>query len=173
VSRRLGPTLRRQGDTEDGVQDAVLEVLRCGPRFLPRDREQFCGLVARLVENLLRDRAEWLTAQKREYRREQPWSRESVLVLDPAAREATSDASGGARRGRGVGAARARAADPADRRIVRQRLGEKLREVRAGKLAGARRESWRVLDCRTRARAAPAASRVVRSERIDAGSRRR
>ena len=97
VSRRMGPALRRHDDSQDGVQDAVLEVLERGPRFVPKDRDQFRALLAQLVENLLRDRAEWLTAQKRDYRREQDWSNESVLVLDPAVRDATRPSEAAAR----------------------------------------------------------------------------
>lgn len=97
VSRRLGPALRRRDDSSDAVQDALLEVLERGPRFVPSDRHQFRALIARLVENLLRDRAEWLTALKRDYRREQAWSNESVLVLDPGARDATRPSEAAAR----------------------------------------------------------------------------
>jgi len=33
VHRRLGPLLRRSGETQDFVQEAMVEVLRYGPRF--------------------------------------------------------------------------------------------------------------------------------------------
>ena len=66
VERRLGQLLRAKGEADDYVQDAVIEVLRYGPRFLIADRERFRGLLARIVENTLRDQHDWYTAKRRE-----------------------------------------------------------------------------------------------------------
>ena len=52
VHRRLGPDLRRMGDTEDFVQEAVIKVLRHGPRFVLSDREHFRALLGKIVLNL-------------------------------------------------------------------------------------------------------------------------
>jgi DNA-directed RNA polymerase specialized sigma24 family protein len=50
VRRRLTPQLRRDGDTHDFVQQALLDVLRDGPRFAIDDVGAFRGLLARIVE---------------------------------------------------------------------------------------------------------------------------
>jgi RNA polymerase sigma-70 factor, ECF subfamily len=85
VSKRLGPTLRRRADTQDIVQSTLLEVLKDGPRFVVSDRNHLRGLLARMVENVLRGQANHHQAQKRDVRREvQPEIRSnSVLFLDP------------------------------------------------------------------------------------------
>lgn len=70
VRRRLGPTLRRRAETQDIVQNTLLHVLRDGPRFVVSDRDQLHGLLARMVENVLRVQAHHHQAQKRDVRRE-------------------------------------------------------------------------------------------------------
>lgn len=86
VRRRLGPLLRRQHDTQDIVQQALLQALRTAPRFLVSDREHLRGLLARMVENVLRVQANHQQRHKRDVRREQPMqAADSILDLDPAA----------------------------------------------------------------------------------------
>jgi RNA polymerase sigma factor (sigma-70 family) len=96
VTRRLGPLLQRREDAADLVQDAAIEVLTRGPRFVPADTGQLRALLSRLVENLLRDRLEYHQAGKRDLRREQPLPTDNVVVLDPAHRPVTrpSEAAG-------------------------------------------------------------------------------
>lgn len=65
VQRRLGPFLRRHGEAEDYLQDAVLDFLRDAPRFQVRDGAQLRGLLARVVENTLRDKNDWFRARRR------------------------------------------------------------------------------------------------------------
>lgn len=65
VSRRLGPLLRSKGETVDYVQDAMLAALRYGPRFVVSDPEHFRRLLARIVENVLRDQHDRYAAQRR------------------------------------------------------------------------------------------------------------
>jgi RNA polymerase sigma-70 factor (ECF subfamily) len=89
IHRRLGPLLKRHGDTVDYVQDAMLEALSYGPKFVVSDLAQFRSLLARIVENMLRDRIEYLTAKKRDLGRQSPLPSGSVLDLDPAARSVT------------------------------------------------------------------------------------
>lgn len=72
VQRRLGPLLRARVDTQDIVQQTLVEVLRTGPRFLVDDREHLRALLVRLVENVLRHQARHDRQQKRDVRREQP-----------------------------------------------------------------------------------------------------
>lgn len=90
VRRRLGALLRRQHDTQDIVQQTMLQALRSAPRFLVSDRDQLRGLLARMVENTLRGAARLQQRQKRDMRKEQPLAAAmpaaadgSVLDLDP------------------------------------------------------------------------------------------
>jgi RNA polymerase sigma-70 factor (ECF subfamily) len=86
VRRRLGPLLRRRADTQDVVQNTLLEVLRCGPRFVCADRGHLRALLAKMVENVLRAQAAHDQAGMRDVRREvRPAVRTdsgSVLILD-------------------------------------------------------------------------------------------
>jgi RNA polymerase sigma-70 factor (ECF subfamily) len=89
VRARLGPLLRSRGETMDYVQDAVLDVLQYTPRFLTDDRRQFRALVARIVENHLRDAHDHHAAQRRTPARERPVPTDSVLDLGVAASTVT------------------------------------------------------------------------------------
>jgi RNA polymerase sigma factor (sigma-70 family) len=84
LERRVGAFLRQREDPEDYLQSAVLEFLRDGPRFQVRDAAQFRNLLARVVENTLRDRNDWYRAKRRDLGRDAPLPSESVLALDPA-----------------------------------------------------------------------------------------
>lgn len=81
VRRRLGPSLRRGGDTVDHVQDMLVEVLTYAPRFVVEDRNHFRGLLARILENNLRDKHDWLNARRRAAAREQSLPSGTVLQL--------------------------------------------------------------------------------------------
>lgn len=72
VSRRLGDLLRRVGDTGDFVQDAVLQLLNYIPQQHIKNERHFRGVLARIVENVIRDKFDWATAERRSVRREQP-----------------------------------------------------------------------------------------------------
>ncbi len=65
VRQRLGPLLRARGETMDYVQAAAMDVLRYTPRFLTENRHHFRSLVARIVENHLRDAHDFHTAARR------------------------------------------------------------------------------------------------------------
>ncbi len=82
VRRRLGPQLRAREETVDLVQDAMVQVLRSGPRFVVEDGQRFRALLARMVENEIRDRARWHASARRDQAREQPIPGDSVLWLD-------------------------------------------------------------------------------------------
>jgi RNA polymerase sigma factor (sigma-70 family) len=90
VERRLGDFLRRHGDADDYVQDAMLDFLRDAPRFQVRDGSQFRGLLARVVENTLRDRNDWFRAKRRDLGRNASLPTDSVLALDPALQRSTT-----------------------------------------------------------------------------------
>jgi RNA polymerase sigma-70 factor, ECF subfamily len=72
VQRRLGPLLRARVDTQDIVQQTLVEVLRSGPRFQVDDRDHLRALLVRLVENVLRHQVRHDRQQKRDVRRDQP-----------------------------------------------------------------------------------------------------
>lgn len=89
VRRRLSPMARRDGDTQDFVQQALLDVLRDGPRFAVDDVGAFRALLARIVENTLVDRVRWLHRERRDVRRERALPTDSVLLLDAPQRVVT------------------------------------------------------------------------------------
>ena len=89
VRKRLSAVARRDGDTQDYVQEALLDVLRDGPHFAIDDVGAFRGLLARIVENNLIDRVRYLHREQRDYRRQKPMPTDSVLQLDAPQRSVT------------------------------------------------------------------------------------
>jgi RNA polymerase sigma-70 factor (ECF subfamily) len=90
VKRRLGPALRGQAETLDFVQQAVVDFLEYGPRFEISDDAAFRGLLARIVENNLRDENKRLRRLKRDIGRERGAASDTVLKLDPPVRAVTT-----------------------------------------------------------------------------------
>ena len=86
VHARLGPLLRTQIETDDVVQEAMIQALRYGPRFLLADEDQFRRLLARIVENVIRMWARHHQRERRDPRREREPASETVLVLDTSSR---------------------------------------------------------------------------------------
>ena len=84
VRARLGQKLRQRAETVDFVQDAMVEVLRYGPRFEVQDRDHFRNFLARVVENVMKDKAKWWNAQRRAMAREQPKQDVSITLDQPA-----------------------------------------------------------------------------------------
>jgi RNA polymerase sigma-70 factor (ECF subfamily) len=89
VEHRLGDFLRAKEDSGDIVQDALVEFLRYGPRFEVSNEAHLRFLLGRIAENVLRDRHDFFTRRRRQAAREQPIPDDSVLALDPGAREVT------------------------------------------------------------------------------------
>ncbi|MEW6741323.1 MAG: sigma-70 family RNA polymerase sigma factor [Planctomycetota bacterium] len=83
VHDHLGEGLRAKAETRDFVQDAMVQLLTYGPRFHVDDDGRFRALVARIVENALRDKYDWFTARRRDVAREHPLPPDSVLELEP------------------------------------------------------------------------------------------
>jgi RNA polymerase sigma-70 factor (ECF subfamily) len=127
VSKRLGPALRGKGETVDFVQDAMVEFLRYGPRFLLADEGHFRALMVKVIENVLRDRHDWFTARRRDLRRERPLPRESLLGLDPPARSVTRPSQASARHEEEAWIRLAlELLEPEDRRVIMLRTYEEL-----------------------------------------------
>lgn len=90
VRKRLGDHLRRRDDTQDLVHEAVIDVLRYGPRFEIADETCFRRLLARIVENNIRDKNRWLQRDCRNPERERSHLSDSVLALDPPVESVTN-----------------------------------------------------------------------------------
>lgn len=89
VRARLGDALRAKEETQDIVQSALMEFLRYGPRFELENEAHLRFLLGRIAENVLRDRHDFYARRRRQAAREEPLGSESVLLLDPSAREVT------------------------------------------------------------------------------------
>src|SRR5688572_1395305 len=89
VQQRLGDELRGHAETQDIVQDALVDVLRDGPRFRLADEEAFRRLLAHVVENTIRDRYRYLNRERRAAHRERALAGDSVLDLDLGVRTVT------------------------------------------------------------------------------------
>jgi RNA polymerase sigma-70 factor (ECF subfamily) len=81
VSRRLGPRLREKETVSDIVQDAMVEFLRFGPKFRVSDPRHFRLLLARVIENVLRDKHDWYTALRRHRDKERPLPTEAAIEI--------------------------------------------------------------------------------------------
>ena len=89
VVKRLGPLLRAKGDATDYVQDAMVEVLRFGPKFVMSDEAQFRALMTKIIENVLRGRHDWFTAARRDAAQEQGSPNGTVIDFDPGRKSIT------------------------------------------------------------------------------------
>lgn len=83
VHKRMGPVLRMRGETGDYVQEAVVTVLKSGPRFVVSDERHFRALVYKIVENTLKKQYRRYTAQRRDLKLDRPLPSDTVLWLDP------------------------------------------------------------------------------------------
>lgn len=83
VRKRVTRLLRRKGESGDYVQDAVVQFLSYGPRFILSNEAHFRAILMRIVENALHDKYDWFTTQRREIALERPLPSDTVLSLDP------------------------------------------------------------------------------------------
>lgn len=81
VRNRMGPAMRAQIESDDLVQQAFVDFLRSGPKFLVRDPEHFRALMLRIVENALRQQHRNAHRMKRDVARMQTLPSGSVLDL--------------------------------------------------------------------------------------------
>ena len=90
VRKRLGPQLRQREETQDIVQDACIDILTYGPRFVVPDRRRFRALLGRMVENNLRDKRDYHGAMRRDVGREEPLPSQTVLRLGETPSQVTA-----------------------------------------------------------------------------------
>ncbi len=169
VRRRLGAALRGRAETQDVVQDAVVEVLRSGPRILTRDRAAFRALLARIVENTLRDAHDRHTAARRDLRREVPLDSRSTIVLDKSLRSVTHVSEAAVREEeRALIRCAIELLEPIDREIVLLRGYRELEFAECARLLGIAVSTAQMRF----ARAVPRLARMVarlRAGQVDAG----
>lgn len=147
VSRRLGAALRQKDETMDQVQDAIVDFLRGAPRFTVENGDQLRALLARVVENNLRDRDDWFRARRRAQDAEQPLPSDSVLRLAPGAGELTTPSQAASEtEWKGWVRLAMELVDPEDRRLLVLREWDDLSFVeigeRYGMTANAVRMKW-------------------------------
>lgn len=119
VSQRLGPVLRGRAETQDYVQDAMVEVLTYCPRFVTDSRTRFRSLVARIIENRLRDAHDHHLAARRAPGLERAMPSDSVLDLDRPRKTVTQPAAAAERGERNAWVRLAiELLEPEDRRIL-------------------------------------------------------
>lgn len=97
VHDRLGQALRHHGDTDDFLNEVVIDLLAYTPRFLAADGDVFRRLVARIVENSLRGRSEFYARLRRDQARQAPLPDDTVLALSGDRRPATTPSQHAAR----------------------------------------------------------------------------
>lgn len=144
VRRRLDAKLRLEADTQDFVQEAVLEVLRDGPRFVVESAAAFRGLLARIVENNVLDRVRYMHRQQRDRRRDRDLASDSVLRLDLAARSMSQPARAAERNERVAWMRLAlELLEPDDREVLRLREWDGLSFPQIGERLGTTEEAAR------------------------------
>lgn len=170
VDRRLGAFLRTQGEPADFVQDAVLDFLRHAPRFQVRDADQLRGLLARVVENTLRDRNDWFRAKRRDLNRNAPLPSESVLSLDPALATGTTPSTNASRTEmRDWVRLGLELLEPEDRKVILRREYEDRSFVEIGDELGMTANAVRMRWVRAVARLADTVRRLRQGSLLSAG----
>ncbi len=169
VHRRLGPMLRRCDETQDLVQEAMADVLVYGPRFEIGDEDQFRGLLARIVENNIRDHHEWLGRARRSPEREEPNLSQTSVERRARDLSATTPSQAVDRTERSQWIRLAlRMLDPMDRKVIQLREVEKLSFVEVGKLLGVGANAARMRFARAVPRLAQKVTELVRQGGSDA-----
>jgi len=82
VRSRLGGFLRDKAESTDYVNDAMIEVLKYTPPFMISSEAQFRALVAKIIENVLRDKNDWYRARRRDQARNRPLHPDTILYFD-------------------------------------------------------------------------------------------
>jgi RNA polymerase sigma factor (sigma-70 family) len=86
VRHRMGPVLKKKGETSDYVQDVLIQFMRDSPRFVLSNEVSFRALLLKIVDCTLRDKHDWYTARRRAVARERPLPSDTILDLDAGRR---------------------------------------------------------------------------------------
>jgi RNA polymerase sigma factor (sigma-70 family) len=119
VAQRLGEFLGAKAEVGDYLHDALLEFLRDAPRFQVRDEAQLRALLARVIENTLRDKNEWFRAKRRALRPTLGLPDDSVLDLHSGVVQSSTPSRGAERDERRAWVCLAlELLEPEDRRLI-------------------------------------------------------
>ena len=86
---RLGPTLRREVESQDLLQQTLLKAFRKIEQFEGSGRDSLMGWLATIAWNEIRDQADYYQRLRRDARLRQTW----VSGFDPAARQLHTEVS--------------------------------------------------------------------------------
>lgn len=144
VRNRLGPVVRQDGETLDFVQEAMLDALRSGPRFVVESPDRFRALLLRIVENNVLDRVRYLQREQRDRRRHRGAASDSVLQLDEPVRSVTDPGDAASRNERVAWLQLAlELLEPEDREAIRLREWDGLSFAEVGERLGVSEEAAR------------------------------
>jgi len=83
IHRLMGPALRKKGETQDYLQDAMIQFLKDIPSFTISDEAQFRALLLQIAKNTMHNKYDWFTRKRRDMAKERPIAPDTVLNLDP------------------------------------------------------------------------------------------
>jgi len=130
VRKRTSAYLRKREETGDYVQEAVLKFLRAGPSVRIESEKSLCAFLARVVENMLRDRYDYYIAPRRGR------SRPITLYTQAGTTDTTPSEIVGEEEEHHLVRAAMEFLQPADREIVFLHRWEKKTYVEAGAVLG-------------------------------------
>ncbi len=134
VHVRLGAHMRRIAETHDLVQETMVDLLTYGPGFAVADEDQFRAVLARMVENNIRDHHAWLGRARRSASKEAGQMSPSTLDRRLHDGSATTPSQAADRTDRHQWLQLAmRLADKNDREIIQLREFDRLSFVEVGK----------------------------------------
>jgi RNA polymerase sigma-70 factor (ECF subfamily) len=169
VRNRLGDRLRWKVETNDLVQEAVLEFLRYGPKVVLTDERHLRALLARIVQNVIGNQHEWFQRRRREMCRERPLPEDSVLELDGTVRPVTRPSEAAARaETEGLMRLALELLDPADRDVIVLREWDGLEFAAIGERLGLGPDAARMRYARALPRLAERMRRLLRGELVAA-----
>ena len=107
--RQLGPGMRAKHETQDIVQESLLQLLVYKPRVAVENGAQFSGLVNKIIRNVVVGKHVWFSRDRRDMKREAQLPDSSQLRLDGSQKDVTRPDTAAARQ--------------EDRAVVRLALG--------------------------------------------------
>lgn len=89
VRRLLGPALRGKHDTQDIVQESLVDLVAYKPRVKVENGAQFAGLLQKIIGNVIAGRHAWHTRDRRDMQRESRLPDHSRIALDGSHKDVT------------------------------------------------------------------------------------